>query len=99
MLRNASAKGMEKGSDVAFDRIKSTVVLATNTHRNFTTRANFRSKIPRKIREERIFAQQIASTTTMGIAKIREFRLITLPLLLQNTVQNCMISDKKRLIM
>lgn len=77
LLRNASAKGMEKDSDVAFYRIQPTVVLARNTHRNFTKRANFRSKIPRKIREERIFSQQIASTTTIGIAKIREFRLIT----------------------
>ena len=88
-------------------------MLAGNTHRNYTKTTNFRSKIRRKIREERIFAwnigtnyqrmrifprnfgttyrskriftrnfgmnyqskriftQKFASTTTIGIAKIR----------------------------
>ena len=36
-------------------------MLAGNTHRNYTTTTNFRSKIRRKIREERIFARNIGT--------------------------------------
>ena len=49
------------GRDVAFYPVYSSVVLAGNTHRNYTKTTNFRSKIRRKIREERIFARNIGT--------------------------------------